>query len=108
MEERRQHMEQFKDKLDDLVKQVERIVSHIISEFGGEDPITRHKSKGNLNEGMDSIRHSIEELKQLLIKQNGRITKLENWKSWVLGAACAGAGGGGFAFISIMMGWIKH
>lgn len=39
-------------------------------------------------------------------KQNGRINKLENWKAYILGVA--GAIGGFFGGVSLIIAWIKH
>ncbi len=61
-------------------------------------------------EGNKITLHNIaESLTSLNLKvgiQNGRITKLENWKAYVLGGI--GGVGGIFGIISLLISWIKH
>ena len=64
----------LEDEVKGFTAQNNRIIAHLISEFGGEDPLTGGKTDGSVDD--------------LVVKvgiQNGRIGKLENWKSYTNG-----------------------
>lgn len=82
-------------KEDVYLKKIEERLAHIEgyleSEFG------THGVRGNLHQNFDDIKADIQIVYKTLKDQNGRIGKLENWRSGVV-AVIAG--------IVIVLGWI--
>lgn len=57
------------------------------------------------NQSLGVISELLKSLDARVAIQNGRVTKLENWKTYILGGI--GAVGGVFAFIVTVLNWLK-
>lgn len=74
--ERRKGMLELEDRVDKLNDNFVRLISWMGSEFG-----YANGTKGNVNRRLD-------ELRDVILKQNGRIGSLENWR-WFAGGGVA-------------------
>lgn len=97
MEERRRGMEELKQSLSDVIKKVDHLQSYIESEFGG------HGLNGQATEG--NTTRQLREISTRVAIQNGRVSKLENWRSYVIGIG--GACGGILTLLTLLVAWIK-
>lgn len=52
------------------------------------------------------IEKSVDGLVERVGIQNGRVSKLENWRSYVFGSM--GALGGVCTVVALLIGWVKH
>lgn len=69
----------------------------------GYEEVVAHMA--TTNEKLDNICSEIKGLKEAKITQNGRIGKLENWKSYILGGF--GCIGGLITLAGVVILWIK-
>lgn len=58
------------------------------------------------NQILKDIDKSLVQLIEKVKTQNGRVTKLENWKTYILGGM--GVMGGGVTLLGVAVSWFKH
>ena len=78
MDERRRGDTEIIERIHALDLQVGKIISHMESELGSS------ASMGNIPKSINRISSDIAELKDLIKVQNGRLGKLENWRSGIV------------------------
>jgi len=72
-------------KFDTITAQNERIISHLINEFGGEDPVTGLVMEGKVTTSLKDLKVTVDKLEEKVGKQNGRVGTLEGFKSYASG-----------------------
>ena len=72
-------------KFDTIASQNERIIAHLISEFGGEDPVTGLVTEGKVTTSLKDLKATVDKLEEKVGKQNGRVGALEGFKSYASG-----------------------
>ena len=90
-------------KIDERLRKVEeqtvRLISHMESEFGSAN------TEGNLTGALNRIEGSLKALNERVAIQNGKVRKLEDWKTYCLGGA--GMLGGLITFVFFIVDKIK-